>query len=479
MKESFQLTNDQQIALNKFKEFIVSETNSIYILRGYAGTGKTTLMKTFIHELSQRKLRYKLLASTGRAAKILSNLTEDLTSTVHSLIYRYVDFNQDLAIVAKQSETSGVDKSGQLYLTFELTTVEDTEGQQFYIIDEASMVSDVAEKNITQASFGSGQLLTDLMNYDVKGKFIFVGDHYQLPPVASYDEQSFSPALSLEYFENNLDRKGVSVALTEIMRQQRGNDITSASKRVRALYDNVPTGKWGMLPLKGYNNITLHSDNISLIRSYIKTIEGDNYNNATLICKSNRRCNELTEIIRPTLGKQGAIKEGDLLLVTQNNMMSGLMNGDMVTVSQISDEVFHRARLSFRKIEVKELFTGKTYSLLAIEDLLYNNEINLTGQQQKSLFIDYYYRMKALNIDQKSKEFKKNMLDDEYLNALRAVFGYALTCHKAQGGEWEHVFLDIPRNITLNPTRSTFQWIYTAMTRAKTQLHIVNDFFIV
>ena len=473
------LTPDQQHAFDMLMAFIDSE-DKVFILRGYAGTGKTTLLTSLIGELSKRKIKCNLLASTGRAAKILSNITGSLATTVHGKIYTFKDFNQDLEETVSKQQATGVDSTGQLYLTFELNClpIDDERATHFYIIDESSMVSDIADKNITQALFGSGRLLKDLLDFDPRGKFIFVGDHGQLPPVVRSSRSAFSPALSVEYFSQTFKLNAQMVELTQIMRQHKGNDIIGASKKVRLLAENVPQVKWGKLPLRGFKNINIYNDSISLIKQYIKLIQDSNYNNATLISYYNKRTTELTELIRPALGMGKALQKDDLLLITQNNMPTGLMNGDMVLVTQVDNIVKRRARLTFRKVEVMELFTQRTYSHLMVEEPLYSNEVNLNGEQQRNLFIDFYIRMKEKGIKQKSPEFKDMMLTDPYLNALRAVFGYAITCHKAQGGEWDHVFLDIPRNLTLNAPKSAYQWVYTAMTRARDQLHVVDDFFI-
>ena len=185
-----------------------------------------------------------------------------------------------------------------------------------------------------------------------------------------------------------------------------------------------------------------------------------------------------TAILRPSFGHfTPLIEKGDLLLVTQNNMLSGLMNGDLVTVNEVVIKE-RRAGLTFLKVSVKELFTGKDYSQLMIADILYGTQTNLTQSQQKELFIDFYYRMKEKSIKQGSKLFQEMMMMDPYLNALRAVFGYALTCHKAQGGEWDYVYLDIPKSVPGMQKPYVYQWIYTAMTRARKELYIVDGFWL-
>ena len=167
-------------------------------------------------------------------------------------------------------------------------------------------------------------------------------------------------------------------------------------------------------------------------------------------------------------------------MVIQNNMATGLMNGDLVKVTNISDKVIIRADLKFRQVTVKELFTGVEYTSLMIEDVLHLLRLNLDNHQQQSLFVDFIMRMKKRGITAKTDKylFYECMRNDPYLNALRCSFGYAITCHKSQGGEWKDVYVHVPRNIMLNPTKGTYQWIYTAMTRAVDKLHMVYDFYI-
>lgn len=458
-------------------EFVADEEAKVFILKGYAGTGKTTLMRKLVEEMNSRHELYSLLASTGRAAKILANATGYEAHTVHSEIYKFTDLNQDLETVAHLREINDVDSAGQLYLNFELTTKSHI-GQtkpHFYIIDEASMVSDAVDKNATQAIFGSGQLLSDLFHYDSYGKYIFVGDICQLPPIM----QTISPALTSKYIEDSFSIKVYESELTDVVRQSEDNDIAIASQRIRKLYYSPQPWKWAKFPLKGYKNIHLLNNQASLFTQYIKRIETEGYNSATLISFSNKQCDVITQIIRPSFGHTAALVEkGDLLLVTQNNFISGLMNGDLVTVEDVIIQE-KRAGLTFLKVSVKELFTKRVYSQLMIADIIYSNQTNLTQSQQKELFIDFYYRMKGKGISQKSQAFKQNMIKDPYLNALRTVFGYALTCHKAQGGEWDYVYLDISKSVPILPKPYVYQWVYTAMTRAKKGLYLVDDFWII
>ena len=474
-KEEFQLTPNQLQVFNLLLDFINNNKASIFILCGYAGTGKTTMMKEVIHVLEQRKLAFSLLASTGRAAKILSNATNHSASTIHSLIYKFSDLNQDMNKLVTQREQEGIDKSGQLLLNFSLTPITYQEDSRYYIIDESSMISDVMDKNATQANFGSGKLLADLLEFDRKGKFVFVGDICQLPPVL----QSFSPALSDEYIKQTYGKSVIKVELKEIVRQSKDNDLILSSQKIRHLYMHPPVCTWGKFPLRGYKHIHLYPSQYTLLGAYIKKLQQNGYNKVTMITYSNKACTDLTHIIRPALGfSSSQITVGDLLLVTQNNLISGLMNGDMVTIREIGIRK-RLAGLTFVYVTVQELFSGKIYSQLLIEDIVYGSTINLTQTQQKELFVDFFLRMKRKGISQKSEKFRTAMITDPYLNALRAVFGYVLTCHKAQGGEWDDVYLDIPRKISREPKAATYQWLYTAMTRARNDLHIVDDFYIV
>lgn len=470
------LREGQQRALLRLLEFVSNSQKRVFILKGYAGTGKTTLIRSLIDRLKKFNTPYHMVASTGRAAKIMSNITDETTDTVHGLIYKYSNFNQDIETIVKDRAKSGVDKSGQLMLKFEITKVRNqTDTAHIYIVDEASMISDAPDKNPRQAVFGSGRLLNDLLEYDNKGKFVFVGDTCQLPPI----NQKISPALTGTYLKDTFNINVEEAELTEIVRQDKGNDIVLAAQKLRKLYFNPQPWKWAKFPLKGCKNIRMLSNQVELLQLYIKDLKAHGYNASTLICTTNRQCGILTNIIRPALGiDKSTLTVNDLLLVTQNNLISGLMNGDLVKVTEIGDVVIRRAGLTFTMVSVMELFTKKVYSQLIITDIIYSNHINLSQEQQKELFIDFYIRMKKEGIKQNTLEFNGKMLTDPYLNALRCVYGYAITCHKSQGGEWDNVYIDIPRNFALQPKPFVYQWMYTAMTRAKKNLFVVDDFYI-
>ena len=472
MIKTFHPTKDQSVALQKIWDFLNDETLKVFILKGYAGTGKTTMMRMFISRLNEEGRKFCLLASTGRAAKVLSDISGQEAKTIHSHIYSFSGFNQDLD---KLAEAGNSDIVEPLFLQFGLKLFNEEYAGSVYVIDEASMISDKPEFGSVQAKFGSGNLVQDLLDYDKDAKFIFVGDECQLPPVNG----SFSPVLSKDYLESKY-KLGVSEAiLKEIVRQKKGNDIVVAANKIRQLYHNPPLVTWGKFPLRGYNNIEIVSNQAELLNKYVSKIKVGGYSCATLIAGSNKTCNALAELLRPAMGFYGhSLHVGELLLVTQNNLVSGLMNGDLVKVTQIGMRE-QRAGLTFISVEVENVLNGKRISQLLIEDVLYSStQINISQEQQRELYVDYAIRMQKKGYKSGHPQFKKGMFDDSYLDALTAVYGYALPCHKSQGGEWKSVFLDIPRYYAKDPKPSTYQWLYTAMTRATDKLYIVDDFFV-
>ena len=483
--DTIQLTDSQKNVLKQIIDFVNHPTDRIFILKGYAGTGKTTLMRFLIKQLEAEERNYRLLASTGRAAKILSNLSGKTggATTIHSMVYSFDGLNKEY----DENEEPSIDKDGQLFLVFEATKLdEETTPETIYIVDEASMVSDVETQVVTQAKFGDGRLLKALLEYDnrPKSKFIFVGDPCQLPPI----EEHYSPALTPDYFSNRFGMNAQEAQLTEIMRQGDKSGIVYASKLIRGLYNQAPENNlgygaqrlWGHLPFRQYKDILLHATMEQMVNDYVAKIQSSGLNSAICICRSNKACGDLSATVRSKLGMPAnTIVKGDLLMVIQNNMLTGLMNGDMVVVEEVSQKVTRRAQLSFRQMRVKELFTGNSHTTFVIEEIVNQSRLNLDGMQQHALFVDFIIRMKEKGITSKKtkKAFYTAMQNDPYLNALRCTYGYAVTCHKAQGGEWEDVYVHVPRNITMNPTKATYQWIYTAMTRAQNALHMVDDFF--
>ena len=475
-----ELTPQQQQALRMMIDFVHDTDKRVFILKGYAGTGKTTLMKELIAQLDREKQPYSLMASTGRAAQILSDTTGRDASTIHHCLYSFRDLNQDLDEANKKDN---VEATGQIYLVFDFEPIPEHDGLYIYIVDESSMISDKKQEDISQAVFGSGKLLSDLLDYDSFGKFIFVGDGCQLPPVG----QTSSPALSVSYFNDHFNIEAQSIELTDVVRQEEDNDIVDAAFEIREecrqapeLPYELPSGrkKWSFLNWSNYNNIVIEYSIEEMLNQYITLIREKGLKYATMISQSNKKCVELNKYVREALGNSGKLQKNDLLMVTQNNLISGLYNGDMVKVLDVSGDVIVRNHLKFRNVTVENLFDHQEYSQLLLEDALYSPTNQLFPNKQKALYMDFHNRMTDKGIKQNSPKYKDLMREDQFLNALRCSWGYVLTCHKSQGGEWEEVFLIIPGWLMGNATKSSFQWIYTAMTRARRTLHVLNDFFI-
>jgi len=469
----FPLKPQQENAINALQQFVNQSRSRIFILNGYAGSGKTTLMSGFIKWLDENNKIYALLASTGRAAKVISDKTGIKGNTIHSHIYTFRDLDDDLEKMSNIKENLSIDDKGQLNLLFDLKII-NSSSEKIYIIDEASMVSDAPDKGGSFAKFGTGELLQDLLKFDKNGKFIFVGDSCQLPPI----DQDISPALSREYIEQKYKISVIQIELTEIIRQASANGIISVSMSIRNLQKTNPPVKFASFPFKGHRNIDLHPSHASLVSNYIELIKKNGFEYSSLICQTNRHCSDLNKIIRSSLGKQdNHLESGDLLLVTQNNYLTNLVNGDIIQVIQTGKREF-RCGLSFLQVEVKELVSNNKYNVLLVEDILYSISTNLNVKQHKDLMIDYFHRLKEQGILQKDLAFRDRMMTDPYLNALKSVYGYAITCHKSQGGEWNEVFLYLDNKIHGIPKPGIYQWIYTAVTRAKETLHVVNDWFI-
>lgn len=486
MNPEISLSSQQEEILKSLLAFVKQDFRRVFILKGYAGTGKTTLMRFLIQELKRKNVSFKLLAPTGRAAKVLSDVCNTEAKTIHSMIYTFSDLNKDLS-ETKESEMN-VGSTGQLFINFEPTTL-DTENTEptVYIVDESSMVADKEEQHITQAKFGSGKLLTELLAYDPRkeSKFIFVGDPCQLPPIQDVQ----SPALNKNYFKQHFHINAEEHSLTQIFRQSNGSTLIPASQQIRELCENAPEKEsvyrrqlvWGSVPLRYCKETSLYHDFDEMTDKYVDIVRKEGYSSAVFITPSNRKCTELSVQIRNKLGFLDArLQKGDLLMIIQNNLPTALMNGDMVEVMSINhNKAFNRANLTFVPVRVKELLSKREVISLLLTDTLYSSTLNLDSVKQTALFIDFVQRMKRQGITQKKngKQFRDEMMRDPFLNALRCNFGYAVTCHKAQGGEWKHVFVDISNKL-LNPTKEKFQWIYTAVTRTRKSIHLLNKPYI-
>ena len=475
---NIQLTDHQLHVFMQLINFVEKSSERVFILKGYAGTGKTTLMSGFIKRLKEKRLPFELLASTGRAAKILSDKTGYLASTVHSHIYTFSGLDRDLEKMAEDDSNFSVDSSGQLSLVFDFKVCKNDD-KTVYIIDESSMIADIADDSNSFAKFGSGKLLSDILSFDPNGKFIFLGDPVQLPPI----NQHFSPALSKPYFKEQFKLDSNVFELTEIKRIAGGelNGIQNFSMQLRRNYSSYNRNfddKWVKFQVHGRQNINRLNNHATLINQFVDKIKKDGFSSATLICQTNRHCHEINTLVRNTFFFRNAdLQIGDLLMITQNHYLTDLVNGDQVVVLGIG-QFEYRCGLKFLNVELFSISSGKKYNTVLIENVINYSGTNITAKQHKDLFVDFFKRMKSFGIKQGTLAFNDHMKNDPYLNALRAVYGYALTCHKSQGGEWEEVYLYLDNKIQGYKRPEVYQWLYTAVTRTKNNLYLVDDWFI-
>lgn len=473
-----ELTADQSLVFEQIFEWVNSKDTPIAILTGSAGTGKTTLLKAVVDKLDSIKRSATLLAPTGRAARILEKRTLKPAATIHSAIYELGDLEEEEDKV-KTANTAQleIDVAG-FSMPFKLKNGDAK--SNFYIIDEASMVSDKSTDN-GFLSFGSGRLLHDLLHYtnllnktkNQRMKLLFVGDNAQLPPVKSSD----SPALSRAYFLKEFKLNAKEFQLAKVIRQAAGSLILKNAEAVRKSIDN-----------EYFDNFYIKADDKTIYRTNpVKAVNvildnADNENNI-LITTTNAVALSYNSAIRNKKygSKSMPVQKGDVLLVTKNT--SKYSNGDIVNVIDVGvNPEIRKVRIRDSKDPIELIFRDVVVRLIEehdekknqkckiLENLLYKSDPMLSYKESQALLVDFRNRNKKLSI--KSEEFKSTLIKDEYLNALVVKFGYSITCHKAQGGEWNNVIVSFDR-----PRRNSdfFRWAYTAITRAKNNLYLISD----
>ena len=449
----FEPTDGQAIVLYHLSAFLLSQKeNPTYILRGYAGTGKTTLVKTLVRTLPYIGMRYVLMAPTGRAAKVLSSYTGQSASTIHRRIYQTKAFPDG---------------------SIRVTRAENKFKNALFIVDEASMIGE-------QKEFGGSSLLDDLLGYVFSGencRLLLIGDTAQLPPVGSNE----SPALDCEYLKSQFPITAATYELTEVKRQALESGILYNATDVRQLLSqNLYEYTLPLFHLQGFDDIQkIEPETFEemLHNAFAKMSD----NEAVIICKSNKRANMFNQAIRGRiLNIEGEIATGDKLMVVKNNYywtegnpdINFIANGDMAEIRKIKhfDEMY-----GFRFADVELSFTdypdAPNLETKILLDTLNSNSPSLTEDENKRLFaaIEEDY-MDIPNRRERYKEMRKN----PWFNALQVKFAYALTCHKTQGGQWSSVFIDSSLNQKEALDVEDLRWIYTALTRAQERVFFVN-----
>ncbi len=446
---------DCQIAMaDKAAEFITVENSDvIFLLRGYAGTGKTTALSALVRVLDSLKMKAVLLAPTGRASKVLSRYAGKPATTIHKKIYR------------QQSANGGYGKFS-LDRNLHKNTV--------FIIDEASMISNNPQENNI---FGSGYLLSDVIEYVMSGencRLIIAGDTAQLPPVGF----SVSPALEeeeLKYF--NLEV--ISCELTNVVRQAVKSGILENATMIRNLLSGAQHEGYWKIKTAGFNDI-IRIGGADLIEEISGCYHKFGIDETIVVTRSNKRANKFNEgIRRSVLYREEQISTGDLVMSVKNNYhwakqseeLGFIANGDIAEVVRIRKYEekygFHFVNVTLRFIDFKDI----EIDCKIILDTLTIEAASLTQADQKKLFDeisqDYPDIRNKRNLWEKIRE-------NEYFNALQVKFSYALTCHKSQGGQWKAVFIDHGYLTGEMIDREYLRWAYTAFTRPTERLYLVN-----
>ena len=455
-------TEGQHTVLYHLAAFLLSEKPCpTYLLQGYAGTGKTTLVTTLVKTLPQIGMKYQLMAPTGRAAKVLSGYTGKTASTIHRKIYRF------------QSFADG---------SFRMTRAENKAKNTLFIVDECSMIPD---------DFANGRsLLDDLIRYVFSGencRLLLIGDNAQLPPVGLEN----SPANDINVLKNSFSLTVASYELTEVMRQEEESGILwNATELRKALMASTPLAP--LTPLTPLFNINGFPDVHRIEPQEFEELlwqkfNGKNNNEAVIICRSNNRANMYNQAIRARiLQEDGEIATGDKLMVVKNNYfwtdenqkISFIANGDMIELMRInSTEEMYGFHFADVDIQLTDYQEEPNLSVKILLETLTSDSPALTQEEAERLYraVEEDY----MDIPNKRDRYKA-MRQNPYFNALQVKFGYALTCHKTQGGQWPTVFIDAPfvpdgeTHGRASLQISDLRWFYTAVTRAQRQLYFVN-----
>lgn len=478
------LTNDQRYALEKINAFLENK-DRVFILQGYAGSGKTTLLKGIAEYLQNQGTKFQLMAPTGRAAKIINEKTGFESTTIHKGIYSFEEL-----IEIKQEEN---DNDVSFLYQYKLRNNPEA-FDSVLLVDEASMVSDILSKG-EFFRFGSGYLLKDLFRYarindfSAKSKIIFVGDPAQLPPIG----MNFSPALDADYLATKYNLEISIVTLKEVKRQNSTNGILRAATKIRQC---LTSGYFNDFNLKENNEdvfSTPYADYLAVYKAQ--------KNKKIIICWKNKTALDLNLAIRKDkFGSDLPIQAADTIIIGGNNYQLGILNGQFAIVAEASPHLETReiafkikggntitVELSWRSISLiipLENNQSKTVSGYILENYLTGDNY-LSSEEQRALYIDFKNRHPHLK--KGTAEFKEAIINDKYINCILVKYGYAVTCHKAQGGEWDNAFVFWDRGTESNfnfyeaehdkigkTNPDFYRWAYTAITRASNKLFCIN-----
>jgi exodeoxyribonuclease-5 len=455
----YEPTRGQKTVLEKIARFLTDswkDPNSLFILKGYAGTGKTTIVSSLVNVLPKLQRKSSLMAPTGRAAKVLAAYAQRPANTIHRKIY-----------FARTTKDGGI----------ALKLQQNLHKQTLFIVDEASMIqhSSLSETSL----FASRNLLDDLFEYVFNGegcRMMFIGDTAQLPPVGL----EHSPALDLDYLRKAYHLLIDTHELTEVVRQAKHSGILLNATAVR---NQIIRQEWG-LPLFSISNA--HRDVIRINGSELEdalnsAYSGSGKENNVVVCRSNKRANIFnSEIRKRILFLEEEINTGDYMMVVKNNYFwlpegSGagfIANGDIIELLRIRriEEMygFRFADVTIRFIDYPD---EKDLDVKILLDTLHSESPALSSADNNRLFQEVMKDYEELSSRRgRIEKVKVN----PYFNALQVKFSYALTCHKTQGGQWDTVFIDQGYLNEKMMNLEYLRWLYTALTRATKKLYLVN-----
>ncbi len=474
--DALPLTADQQNVLGALKEFVSAGMEKCFLLQGYAGTGKTFLIRRFVQWLQSEKMGFMLSAPTGRAGKVLAEKTGYPAGTIHRSIYG----------MDRLLEIPGAKEEDRFKFYYGLKLIAPDERPRVIVVDESSMVSD-REDDEKFLRFGSGRLLKDLLEFagekqgDSRCQVVFVGDPAQLPPIG----MDISPALDAEYLKKEFGVESRRAALRQVVRQEGNSAILKAAERIRA---DIEARRENRLEICPDAKELIEIDSGQVVDLWEKTCPKDREPDLAppLICVTwrNKTALEFNVSVRARLHGQGdgmqPVQARDYLMIVCNNYKTGLWNGELAlvksaaekneirTVGIRSKEGLKRIELAFRQVTLAVPCGGGSVSAITcmiLENVLFGRERDLTEDEQIALWVDFKNRNPGLL--PRTDEFKLALAADPYFHALRVKFGYAVTCHKAQGGEWPTAIVVFERQ---RPVLENLRWAYTAITRAKNTL---------
>ena len=460
-KFPFEPTTKQLIVLEQLSQFIYSDApNSLYLLKGFAGTGKTSIIGTLVSNLWETKRSAVLMAPTGRAAKVISNYSKKEAFTIHKKIY-----------FPKKDKGGGV----------KFVLQPNKHRNAVFIVDEASMIPDISSDS---KHFENGSLLDDLMQYVYSGhkcKLLLIGDKAQLPPVKS----DLSPALNAHVLGMNYNKNVTSIELDEVVRQEQDSGILENATRLREVLDNefYESFKFNVNPFK---DIVRLIDGHEVMDAINDAYSENGHEETAIIVRSNKRANLYNQQIRNRiLFNENELTVGDFLMVVKNNYFwikpsteaGFIANGDIIQVLEIFSIIelygFRFAEVKVQMVDYPKMRPFETVLLLdTIEaetpSLPYEDSNRLYQEVQKD------YEDEASNY----RKFLK-IKGNKHFNALQVKFSYAITCHKSQGGQWDTIFVEQPY-LPNGVDRDYLRWLYTAVTRAKEKLYLIgfkDEFF--